>query len=351
VVEIRGEGAGEAPPDPTATPTTGPSEGKSAGPPWWDACYRSRRALTLRAGNQAVPEDYTFAIALNHAEMVSSGLARADGSDLRILAWDGSSWIERDRVVDDDSGWNRNDTHLLFQLGLEIPAGGSFESAYLYSGCPSAGAPPEDPTRVYWYYSGFGGPEALGDWKEITLSGESRWFVDDTGVLRQESDDEYKDQRPYINFKLLLTAVPEVRDLHVEYDFRPRDDDLTAVGLCADGATNEGFYVGQTQEAWFDDLNADDQMGYWLDDAHTGKAALDFSNGNWYEVRVSWTQDLLELWFDGVKVGEWNDGPDTAGPFCLALNGMGGLHIDNLALSRSLSSEPTVTIGPEALRP
>jgi hypothetical protein len=306
--------------------------------------------VELQAGSQAVSPGYTLFLTVNHAAMVGEGKARADGEDLRIVRLLPDGWAEVDRVLASGSQWNTTNTTLAFRHAEGLSAGEALRDYYLYYGCPGAAAAPEDPQKVFLIASAFNQSGELAPWTDITLSGSSRWFIDEEGVLRQESDDEYSGGPPAINFKLLYKSPGMLRDLWVEYDFKPRDDDLTAVGLCSADSSPEGFYVGQTQELWFEGAGDEDRLGYWAGSGDTDYRLGDFAHNNWYRVKAAWTSSVLHFWFGGSLVADWPTGPSQEGYFCFALNGMGGLHLDNLIVRRYMEPEPVVSLGGEEAR-
>ena len=120
-----------------------------SGPGWWDDAYGFRQRIDVEsAPSVTTPDEYTVALTVDHAELVASGFSVADGSDLRVLRWDGETWTELDRVLDDDSDWNLADTTIRFRSVDEIAAG-TTATYWLYMNHPEAGAAPGDPARVY----------------------------------------------------------------------------------------------------------------------------------------------------------------------------------------------------------
>ncbi len=168
--------------DPTTVAVTRAASGSAAsfgwqviewaGPAWWDAGYSFRQRIDVAAGSAAAPDEYTLALAVDHAALVATGLARADGDDLRILRWDGTTWTELDRVLDDDSAWDRVDTTIWFRTVAPVAAD-STDTYWLYYGDGGATAPPADPENVLLLTEGFESG-TLGDFVDRTAG--SGWY-------------------------------------------------------------------------------------------------------------------------------------------------------------------------------
>lgn len=47
----------------------------------------------------------------------------ANGDDIRIVYWNGSTMVELDRLLDNNSDWNVTDTKIWFKTQAAIPAG------------------------------------------------------------------------------------------------------------------------------------------------------------------------------------------------------------------------------------
>lgn len=145
------------------------------GPGWWDPTYRFRQRIDVTAGAVAAPDDYTVPLVIDHAALVTSGLARSDGNDLRVLMWDGAAWTELDRVLDEATAWNTAGTTIWFRTRDPIPATTDI-SYWLYYGNPAPGAALADPEQVYLLSEGFESG-TLGDFTDRT--GGTGWYVAD----------------------------------------------------------------------------------------------------------------------------------------------------------------------------
>ena len=92
---------------------------------------------------------------INHAALVLAGKSQADGDDIRVVYWNGSGWVELDRMLDPGSSWNTSSTTIWFKLQTAIPPSASDVSYYVYYGNSSAGAPPATGNNVFYFYDGF----------------------------------------------------------------------------------------------------------------------------------------------------------------------------------------------------
>ncbi len=117
----------------------------------WIADYDYRMPITVRAQN-AVAAGYAVALTLNHAALVAANKSQAGGDDVRILYWNGSAWVELDRVLDPTSAWNTATTTIWFRLQAAIGAGAVDGNYYLYYGNLSDGAPPARGDNVFLDY-------------------------------------------------------------------------------------------------------------------------------------------------------------------------------------------------------
>jgi len=143
-----------------------------AGPRWWDGDYDFRQRIDVDTAATAAPDAYTVPLVVDHAALVSSGLAQSGGDDVRVLRWDGSAWTELDRVLEDGSGWNQTTTTLWFRTTDPIAAD-TTDTYWLYFGDDSAGPAPADPEAVFLLTENFDSG-TLGDFEDRTAG--SGWY-------------------------------------------------------------------------------------------------------------------------------------------------------------------------------
>lgn len=133
---------------------------------WWNTDYTAHRQITVTAGSANVPSSYSVSFTFDHASLVSGDLSRSDGNDVRIVYWDGDSWVELDRMLDPQSSWNDGSTRVWFRTQSAISSSASDNNYYLYYGNSEAGSPPADWNDVFILYD---------DFSSGTLDTTNRW--------------------------------------------------------------------------------------------------------------------------------------------------------------------------------
>src|SRR5947208_828550 len=124
---------------------------------WWSMSYPFREKITVTAGTAAPASGYSVAVTFGHATLVTAGKSLPSGDDLRVVYWNGSTWVELDRLLDEASSWNNASTKVWFKTQAAIGASTSDDNYYLYYGKASAGAPPANGMNVYLFYDDFSG--------------------------------------------------------------------------------------------------------------------------------------------------------------------------------------------------
>ena len=144
-----------------------------AGPGWWNPNYDFRQRIDVDTGTAAAPDEYTLPFTIDHSALVTAGLSRADGSDVRVMRWDGSTWTELDRILDDGNSWNQVATTLRFRTTDAIEAA-STSTYWLYFGNTSPALAFADPENVWLLTEDFESG-TLGDFEDRT--GGTSWYV------------------------------------------------------------------------------------------------------------------------------------------------------------------------------
>ena len=152
-----------------------------AGPRWWDPGWQYRQRIDLSAGTAAAPGGYSVPITFDHAALVTADLARSDGDDLRVAQWDGSSWIELDRILDEESSWDTATTTVWFR-SIDPVAASSNDTYWLYFGNATPPPPPTDPEAVFALSEDFESG-TLGDFADAT--GADGWYEADPWTYRR----------------------------------------------------------------------------------------------------------------------------------------------------------------------
>ncbi len=151
-----------------------------AGPLWWDTDYLFRQRIDVETAAVAAPDGYTIDLTLDHQALVDIDAARTDGTDLRVLRWDGSSWVELDRILDDGAAWNQTDTTILFRTTTAIEAD-SADTYWLYFGNQSPAPVLDEPENVYLLVEDFESG-SLGDFEDRTAG--TAWYQADPWTQR-----------------------------------------------------------------------------------------------------------------------------------------------------------------------
>jgi hypothetical protein len=126
---------------------------------WWNASYMYRRLITItNNAASSLISGYSVSITLDTASLVSANKMLSNGNDLRIVHWNGSSWVEIDRDIISGT-MNTGATQVWFETQATIgPSPSATNDYYLYYGNPSAGSPPANKSNVYLWYDDFNRP-------------------------------------------------------------------------------------------------------------------------------------------------------------------------------------------------
>lgn len=147
---------------------------------WWSCGWSRRSTLEVHA-TAAVAQGYSVKLVLDHAMLVSQGLSRADGADVRVVRREGAQWIELDRVLDPVSSWGQATTTVWFGLRGWVGAGAVDAEYFLYFGNPSAGPAPSDEGKVFHFADLFDRADATTLGNGWTVMEESATKVNVTG--------------------------------------------------------------------------------------------------------------------------------------------------------------------------
>lgn len=138
---------------------------------WWNPSYDYHRRITI-VNNVAstLGSGYSVCLTVNTTSLVSSGKMLSSGNDLRIVHWNGSSWVELDRDVID---MNTSSTPVWFKTQADISASNSDNSYYIFYGNPSAVNPPANKSNVYDFWDDFDDSSLDPAWTFSQIGGAS----------------------------------------------------------------------------------------------------------------------------------------------------------------------------------
>jgi len=122
---------------------------------WWNSSYQYREKITVAAGSVNTPTQYSVRIQFNHAALVTATKSLSSGNDIRIVYWNGSTWTELDRRLDDQSSWNSATTQVWFRTQAAVNANQRDDNYYIYYGYSSAGTPPTTWSNIFLFYDDF----------------------------------------------------------------------------------------------------------------------------------------------------------------------------------------------------
>ncbi len=99
--------------------------------------------------SQTLGQGFTVNITIDHASLVSSGKALANGDDFRIVwgSFNATTHIELDRV--NVTPFNTAITTIAFSVQADVAGGGTDTNYSLYYGNATSGTPPQDGSVVY----------------------------------------------------------------------------------------------------------------------------------------------------------------------------------------------------------
>jgi hypothetical protein len=156
-----GAAAGGTGPDSTTTSSAGGGGAGGGGTTTPLTNFGYRAAIDVFA-EEAVSQGYSISLDVDHASLVATGKARADGADLYVVWDDGSTLMAIDRVLDAAASFGSASTRIWFALQSDAAAG-DVAGYYLYFGEPQAVPPPADPNAVFLYWDDFDAEDS--DWK------------------------------------------------------------------------------------------------------------------------------------------------------------------------------------------
>jgi hypothetical protein len=117
----------------------------------WSGDYDYREQMTVRTLN-AVPAGYAAALTFNHAALVAAGKSLASGDDVRIRYWNGTAFVDLDRVLDPTSAWNSATTKIWFRLQAAIAALAADANYYVHYGNLVDASPPAYAPNIFLDY-------------------------------------------------------------------------------------------------------------------------------------------------------------------------------------------------------
>ena len=170
---------------------------------WWDTSYAFRRKITITNNSTStVDVNYSVAVTVDTATLISSGKMMPNGNDLRVVFWSGSNWNELDR---DTKDINTTTTQIWFKTQTAVPGNSVDNNYYLYYSNPSAANPPANNRNVYLWSDDFNradNPDITTEASYSVKTGGGTWSIEN-GTLKNVGNSGDPN-------KLIITALGSV---------------------------------------------------------------------------------------------------------------------------------------------
>ena len=344
----------------------------SAAPPgeWWNANYGLCKKITITAGSTNVPSGYSVSFTEDTATLITNSRLRSDGNDWRVVYWNGSSWVELDRWVDDiiGDGWNSANTITWFKTQAGITASSSDDNYYVYYG-----------------YSGEtqAAPAYMSDSMGADVASNVFWYADDFEEHAANTDPDGWTDQGTEDFKVVLHGS--------EKWFQPQTSNVWTDGSTASGMANVGDAIWSAKTYYHQaGTNAWGGIGVHIANGGVGRIVV-VRDGAYYHadetfVGGPWiantdihfplgTQGRIELVTNGTNLDAYWYNPSGYSPEKVTLftgytmlSGTGKLSVhserpwtalgndrwvdvDDIIIRQYVTSEPTFELGPQVSKP
>jgi hypothetical protein len=326
--------------------------------PWWNSGFKYRQLINL-TNNYAktLESNYTVNHSIDTKKLINESKLQDDGDDLRIAYWnnDTNSWIEIDRII---IGLNTTETSILFRTQKNISGNKSDMGYYVYYGNSTVSNPPNNWSKVYFYYDDFDNDTLSSynttkafDFGGISEDDDSALSHDTaTLTIRYTGQDNYGKSIRYDNL--------QIKDLEIEV--QQNLESLPSGGSKADyelGARINGdnyYFLNIPNENAF----WDGEIGRYNNGVRTvlqTKTLDDYPSGKYWNIKfiiynINSSTVSLRAYINGTEVLAYNDSAankiNQSGGF-----GTGSIEFignwDNLTVKRYVPIQPTTTNGLE----
>jgi hypothetical protein len=322
---------------------------------WWDS-YMYVKQITITNRNASIlVKNYSINFTFDHSSLVSAGKSLANGNDVRIAYYNGTSYVEMDRI--NTTAFNTVTTTLWFKLQNNIPASGSDGNYYLFYDNPSALSPPQNKSNVYLWFDDFNRANKA----DITVEPAYRktnggtWAIENQKLRNTGATGDPN--------KLIVAALGNLTqdvDMQIKINVTTwiADADTARMGLtcCMDTLNGEGYCAlfHQTHSR-FDFLNDLRSWGT--------SATVSWSNNQWYNMKFrvvnpSARTGLAKVWPVGsTEPTTWNN-TGNFGTGTARARGQVGIsgsrqadvtYFDDFIIRYVLPNEPYCTLSTETL--
>ncbi|MHA2275966.1 MAG: DUF2341 domain-containing protein, partial [Candidatus Kariarchaeaceae archaeon] len=327
--------------------------------PWYDTDWQYRKKIVVSANYSTIPSNYSVSLTFDHSTLVSNGKSRADGDDVRVVYWNGSTWNDLDRMLEPDSLWNSSSTKVFFKTQSQITANSSDVNYYLYYGNNLADPPPTNSSDIFFFYDGFESGN-LSSW-----DGFSEGSAGDS--ISASTDQAYTGT---YSAKAIMDTVASPQAM--VYDDFPNELNLYArvpIYLDPSFSITDRLTVMQfvdTDPGWQNLLSVtiDQDMTLYMWNAVAGEAygfgiGNTISTGVWhtlaFQAKISDTAGEARLWLDdnieieATAINLSTNGIDkfAAGIYWAGDNEANTLYVDDIYSRLYVDSEPFTVLGNE----
>ena len=316
--------------------------------------YKKQITVTNRNASNLV-KNYSINFTFDHSSLVSAGKSLANGNDVRIAYYNGTSYVELDRI--NTTAFNSATTQLWVKLQNTIAASGSDSNYYLLYDNPSAVNPPQNKSKVYLWFDDFNRAN------KADITTEAAYRKTNGGTWAIENQKLKNTGAAGDPNKLIVRALGNLTqnvDMLVKINVTTwaGDADTARMGLscCMDTANGQGYsgVLHQTHSR-FDFLNDLRSWGT--------SASVSWSNNKWYNMRFrvvnpSARNGFGKVWGVGTsELSSWNNTGNfgTGAARSYGQVGISGsrqsdvTYFDDFTIRYVLPNEPICTFGSETL--
>ena len=332
-----------------------PLDARADGISWWDLSYGYRQPVTITNNSASIlASGYSVSLSLDHFSLVEAGKSLANGNDVRIVYWNGSTNVELDRVS--KSGWNSSGTGTRIWFRTQADIAESDNNYFVYYGKITAGSPPADRKKIYEFFDDFSDYEikqydtSVPGTTDVMKNGDEQVWKIQSGIWNIENDTQadgttgkvlshdsfsglytyaYLLNRSYDNVLVEVKMRTKGGENGGYWPFGARLDPSTGANYCA------WSYSNFTKMLKFSDWNSCSTL-------ETGNTRSGMDN-TWHTFQFTLDGNRLDLRFDGASYGCCvEDTTLTSGTICAMGSGNRRIHFDDFTVRKYTISEPSV---------
>lgn len=298
---------------------------------WWNPDCRERERLTVKKlAKQALPADYSVSFYINHKRWVSQGRSLKDGSDVRIVHFNGVTFTEVSRVVDGASDWNHPRSHIWFSVAAPVPALSEDTGYFIYFNNRAPARAQDHPANIFLFSDNFDDGLEKEAWNletgQCQVSGGTVHFTtsDSRGTIKLASRNKF----------CFASTITTVRIKSDQENYRSVWHYLAAIS----------HYLGTTHHQWEQFLHHI-ALGNKLGLARQGAGRI--TTGEWFNLVTIVTPARIqgEMLGEQLYIENPGTGEELTGPIILGSNddySQQGFWLDYIQVRQYLEPEPLV---------